>query len=154
MQLNDDGSYACMPDPLFRGQIRLIWKNGALNWQTYNRKTNQVESTTPITNNHGTLSKVDTNVVVRENTTSSNSSTDRIYVYTKGAGQYEMYWMQQLEYEKEEAMLETWNGYLKDPDSAKPSSEVLESAAAAAAAAGSSSGSGGCLLYTSPSPRD
>jgi hypothetical protein len=116
LTLRDDGSYDCQPNEHLRAQIRLLWSDGNLQWQVYNRRDNKVESTTPVTDDVGTFQRVP----LSEKT----HPQDRIYVWNKAPGQYQMYWMQDATFEDEDETILKVNQYLADPHSAKPASET------------------------------
>jgi hypothetical protein len=54
---------------------------------------------------------------------------DRIYVWTKRPGEYEMYWMQDASEEKDDEVVATVNQYLADPQSAAPQGSSSSSGA-------------------------
>lgn len=122
---SDHGTYECVPD-FGRGEIRLVWKDAALQWEWYNRRERKVEETFLIDGDTATFERVPLNDKVHEN--------DRIYVLDRtGRGDYRMYWMQAADAGDEDELVAKVNQYLSDPMSARPASEAPAAPAAAGA---------------------
>jgi len=121
-----DAQFDCQPDKT-RGEVRLLWKEGALHWQWYNRRQH----------------KVDDDLIVTPGTTWSRveqaAATSRIYVWTQ-EGEHRMYWMQDADESKEEEQMMKLQEFLKDPSSAAPEGSAPSAPAAAAAVAEGGSG--------------
>jgi hypothetical protein len=127
-------SFHCVPDTT-RGEIRLVWKNGHLKFQWYDRKRKTV---------------VDDHVISAVTATAPASSfqrvplaakihaQDRIYVWTDcsismNPPNYRMYWMQDQDDANEAEAIEKINQYLKDPQSAAPPSITTDNVTAGTA---------------------
>jgi 26S proteasome regulatory subunit N13 len=110
---NDDtGKYDCVADTA-RGEVRLVWKEAGLQWQWYDRREKLVKDTIRLNNYPGsTFERIDVPGKVHEQ--------DRVYVWTKRPGEYEMYWMQDVAEEKDDEVVASVNQYLADPQSAAP----------------------------------
>jgi 26S proteasome regulatory subunit N13 len=126
------GTYACAPDPK-RGEVRLVWStnNNTLEWQWYDRREKKVVDAFPIAanNNNETASSLERidNLIYPTGTTNTNPE-DRIYVYTKAPGDYELYWMQDKNAEQDDELVARVNEYLTDPSSAAPPGTSLRAA--------------------------
>jgi 26S proteasome regulatory subunit N13 len=106
--------YECVADEA-RGQVRLVWKEAGLQWQWYDRREKMVVDTIRLHNYpDSTFERVDV--------PGKAHATDRIYVWTKKSdpGEYEMYWMQDVDESKDDEVVASVNQYLSDPDSAAP----------------------------------
>jgi 26S proteasome regulatory subunit N13 len=104
--------YECVAD-IARGEVRLVWKEAGLQWQWYDRREKLVKDTVRLNNYpESTFERVDVPGKVHEQ--------DRIYVWTKKPGEYEMYWMQDADTETDDEVVASVNQYLSDPQSAAP----------------------------------
>lgn len=104
--------YECVADEA-RGEVRLVWKEAGLQWQWYDRREKLVKDTVRLNNYpNSTFERVDVPGKVHEH--------DRIYVWTKKPGEYEMYWMQDVDEEKDDEVVAAVNQFLEDPQSAAP----------------------------------
>jgi 26S proteasome regulatory subunit N13 len=116
LESTDSGAYQCKARTT-RGEVRLMWKENALTWQWYDRRDKKVLDTCVVpTEGNSRLERVPL--------ADKQHKDDRIYVWTKNSGEYEMYWMQDADPSLDEEIMEKVNGYLKDPKSAAPAQDA------------------------------
>jgi len=108
----DTAKYECVADTA-RGEIRMVWKEAGLQWQWYDRREKLVKDTVLIRD-------LPESTFERLPLTDSQHKDDRIYVWTKRSGEYEMFWMQDASEEKDDEVVALVNQYLADPQSAAP----------------------------------
>lgn len=116
----DSSSYQCEADPA-RGEVRLIWNSSdrKVQWQWYDRRNKKVVDKYYITEPGSTFERIDLSH-------SKKHKNDRIYLWTKtkpgdkSTYDYDMYWMQDINDEKDDEIVAQVNQYLADPDSAAP----------------------------------
>jgi 26S proteasome regulatory subunit N13 len=140
---NSDTTYKCEPDTK-RGEVRMTWQDGALKWQFYDRRDKKVLESHTIESG-GTTTTTKSTLERAPLTESKKHKKDRIYVWTRPDGTYDMYWMQDASDEKEDEIVAKVNEYLADPSSAAPAAAVVSSTtgASGAAAFGAMGSSGG-----------
>jgi hypothetical protein len=133
---SSSSAFHCVPDTT-RGEIRLVWKNGHLKFQWYDRKRKTVVDDHTISAVTATASA---SSFQRVPLTAKIHAQDRIYVWTDcsismNPPNYRMYWMQDQDETNEAEAIEKINQYLKDPKSAAPTTANDNNATAAAATA-------------------
>lgn len=149
MNASEEGSntYKCEPDTK-RGEVRMIWQDNALKWQFYDRRDKVVKESHTIPPSSGSSTTTTISTLERVPLADKKHKKDRIYLWTRPDGTFDMYWMQDASEEKEDEIVATVNQYLADPASAAPvvtssTTGTGASGTAFGAAMGASSGSGG-----------
>ena len=105
--------YQCEPLKT-RGEVRLVWKSNALQWQFYDRRDKKVLETHAVADYpHSTFERISL----------ADQKQQRVFVWTRPTDQenpHLMYWMQDISDEKDDQITATVNQYLSDPKSAAP----------------------------------
>ena len=148
---SNNTSFQCTPNKT-RGEVRLVWKNRALQWQWYDRRDRKVVDTWKVQD------YAPNSTFERINFTPDQEkahAADRIYVWTRFPNEqqqqqqqqssaeeskeqdatmttttttptpeYQMFWMQDASDEKDDELVAQVNQYLTDPQSAAPEGEA------------------------------
>jgi len=127
-------TYVCQADEM-RGEVRMVWKDNALQWQWYDRRNKRVADTDKIeVGTNGTFERVDLGYSKKhkddriycwtKNTTNKKSKTESAADSTAAATDksklYSLFWMQDANAENDDEMVAQVNQYLADPASAAP----------------------------------
>jgi len=142
---NDNDSFHCTADTA-RGEIRLVWKDAALQWQWYDRRSKTVQDSFAVSQQGGgTFERVPLTDKTHEN--------DRVYVWTStddnSKTEHRMYWMQDAEVGDEAEVVKKVNEYLKDPNKAAPAGAATATTGASSSSAAAASGTAGAAASSS-----